>query len=149
MTLRKLLLPASFLLLLVPAISAATAETPAKAGPVGADATAGALKQGMPAAAVKKALGEPAETKPMKAPNGKAEVWVYVREISRRTEQLSATTADVVFNTTESDGSIRQHVTPGQVTLHDVQYLTEETTEVLMFNDHYLTQKVTRAERKL
>ncbi len=146
MNLRKLLLCALLVALLVPRISASTPEA---AVPAGKESPAPALKQGTPAADVKKLLGEPTETKPMKAPNGKAEVWVYVREVSRRTEQLRVSTPDVVINTTESDGTIRQHVTPGQVAFQDVQYLTEETSEVLMFNDHFLAQKTSRSERKL
>ncbi len=151
MIFRKLFLSALLAGFLVPGISATNPEVSDKARPPGAaaDNPATTLKQGMPAGAVRKLLGEPTETKPMKAPNGKAEVWVYVREISRRAEQMRVATPDVVINTTESDGTVRQHVTPGQVTFHDVQYLTEETTEVLMFNDHFLAQKSSRQERKL
>lgn len=155
MNFRKSLLSASLVLLLVPGISAAS-SAPAEAGakkdkPAAADSAnpLSALKEGMPAEAVRKLLGKPGEIKPMKAPEGKAEVWVFTREISRRVEQMQITTPDVIVNMKEPDGSTRQHITPGQVQMQDVHYLTEETAELLMFNDRYVVHKVSRGERKL
>jgi hypothetical protein len=54
-----------------------------------------------------------------------------------------------VINVTEPDGSVRQKITPGQVRFEDVQYVTEDLAEVLLFNDHYVLHKVSRRERKL
>jgi hypothetical protein len=66
-------------------LQAGCANTPAtadKAEPKSVPATAEnaqfpELKAGMPAALVRKALGEPREVKPMESTVGKAEVWVY------------------------------------------------------------------------
>jgi hypothetical protein len=107
------------------------------------------LKQGDPASKLTELLGKPLETRPMKAPSGKAEVWIYVKEVSRRMDRIDRSTADTIINVTESDGSVRQRVTPGQVRFEDVHYVTEDVIEVLMFNEHYVLHKVTRGERKL
>lgn len=79
----------------------------------------------------------------------KAEVWGFVREVSRQVEQISLATPDVVVRITEVDGKLAEQITRGQTTLHDVHYVTEEVVEVLMFNDHYVVHKVIRRERKL
>ena len=107
------------------------------------------LKQGDPAAKLKELLGEPLDTKPMKAPSGRAEVWIYAKEISRRLDRIDRSTTDVVISVTEADGSVRQKVTPGQIRFEDVQYVTEDVTEVLLFNGRYLLHKTNRIERKL
>jgi hypothetical protein len=85
----------------------------------------------------------------MKAPSGKAEVWVYLNEVSRRMDRIDRSTSDIVVNVTESDGSVRQKITPGQVRFEDVHYVTEDVIEVLLFNDHYVLHKIARRERKL
>lgn len=130
---------------------ASTVSAPAvaapKEGPTGKPLDS--LKQGDPADKIKKLLGVPAESRPMKSPSGKAEVWVYVQEVSRRMDRIDRSTQDVVINVTESDGSVRQRITPGQVRFEDVYYVTEDVIEVLLFNDRYLLHKVNRLERKL
>jgi hypothetical protein len=108
-----------------------------------------ALKQGDPVAKLRGLLGEPVEARPMKAPSGKAEVWVYLNEVSRRMDRIDRSTSDIVINVTESDGSVRQKITPGQVRFEDVHYVTEDVIEVLLFNDHYVLHKIARRERKL
>ena len=84
----------------------------------------------------------------MKAPNGKAEIWVYVKEIGSRVDRVGIPTADIVTYSQGADSGMRQTITPGVVQFHDVRYVTEEITEVLLFNDHYVTQKVSRRERQ-
>jgi len=107
------------------------------------------LKEGMPADAVRKLLGQPDAIRPMKTDEGKAEVWIFTREVSRRVDQIRIDTPDVVVEVRESDGTTRRQVTSGQVQFQDVHYLTEETVELLMFNGQYVVHKVSRAERKL
>ena len=107
------------------------------------------LKPGQSADAIKALLGEPGEIRPMDSPKGKAEVWVYLKEVSRRMDRIDVSTPDVVINVTESDGSVRQKITPGLVRFQDVHYLVEDVNEILLFNDQYVVHKVTRRERKL
>jgi len=146
-------IPLTFLLsiLLVPGIGAAPSSEASTKSRVKGDGEnpLPKLKQGEPAEVVKKQLGAPAEIRPMKAPSGTAEVWVYVKEISRRLDRIDRSTSDVVINVTEPDGSVRQKITPGQMRFEDVHYITEDLIEILMFNDHYVLHKITRQERKL
>ena len=137
MTIRRLLAPALLTLLLVPGIRAAT------------EAPATELKQGMPAEAVLKLLGRPDQIKPIKAPEGKAESWVYSREIRQRVEQFNAVSPDIVTSTVDANGVVRQITSPGRVETHEIRYVTVETTEVLMFNDHFVVQKKSVAEHKI
>ena len=146
MNLRNSVIAVTLLALLVPGARAASPAAP--------DATAASktpqvvLKQGQPAEAVRQAFGKPDGIKPMKAPNGKAEIWVYVKEISVRVDRVGLPTADTVIYSQTPDGGMRQTITPGEIQFHDTRYVTEEITEVLMFNDHYVAQKVTRRERQ-
>jgi hypothetical protein len=147
MHLRSLLSLLLTFLLLIPAVRADSTSAPtARPTP---ETPLDMLKAGDPAARIKQLLGDPAETRPMKAPSGKAEVWVYVTEIARRVDRIDRSTQDVVVNVTESDGSVRQRITPGQVRFEDVHYVTEDVVEVLLFNQHYVLHKVSRLERKL
>jgi outer membrane protein assembly factor BamE (lipoprotein component of BamABCDE complex) len=107
------------------------------------------LKPGQTADSVRALLGDPVEVRPMASPKGKAEVWVYISEVSRRVDRIDVSTPDVVINVTESDGSVRQRITPGLVRFQDVHYLTEDVSELLLFDDRYVVHKVTRRERKL
>jgi hypothetical protein len=147
MHLRILLTLLLTFMLLIPAVCATAPAAPtAKPKPENPLAE---LKAGDPAARLKELLGDPVEVRPMKAPSGKAEVWVYVTEISRRMDRIDRSTAEVVINVTEADGSVRQRITPGQVRFEDVHYVTEDVVEVLLFNEHYVLHKVSRLERKL
>ena len=130
-----------------PAPELVNTTTPAPASVV-AGREAG-LKRGMPADAVMKIMGKPAVIRPMEAPNGKAEVWVYVREISTRIDRVGFPSQDEITYIEHGVNKLRVAVTPGPILYHDVHFITEETIEVLMFNHHFLTQKVTKAERQL
>jgi len=144
MNLRNSVFAVLFLALLLPgarAVTPAATDAAAKTPPV-------TLKQGQPAEAVHQALGKPDETRPLKAPNGKAEIWVYIKEVSTRMDRVGFPSADNVIVTRAADGTMHQTTTPGPLQFHDIYYVTEEVTEVLMFNDHYVTQKVTRRERQ-
>lgn len=108
-----------------------------------------ALKMGMASDAVIALMGKPASVRSMPAPNGKAEVWIYSRQMSTRVDRVGFPSADVVTNYTGADGKQRQSTTPGAMQYHDVRYVTDETVEVLIFNNHYVTEKTTMAERQL
>lgn len=145
---------ACFVVIVIPVavirgMSAEPAASPAPAAKAKPAEPLQNIKQGDPATKITDLLGKPLEVRPMKAPSGKAEVWIYVKEVSRRMDRIDRSTADTVINVTESDGSVRQRVTPGQVRFEDVHYVTEDFIEVLVFNEHYVLHKVTRGERKL
>lgn len=76
-----------------PAVSLLSTESPANksATPV--------LEKGMTAEQIERIAGKPAEIRPLKAPEGKAESWIYRRVVDRQTRQIAATVRDVsTFN---------------------------------------------------
>jgi len=82
-------------LLALPALAATAPETPAKTDAPDAEqsATPGkkakrALEKGMPAEEVIRLIGKPAEIKPMETTEGKAETWIYRRELGHQTRQV-------------------------------------------------------------
>lgn len=105
-----------------------------------------ALKAEMPASAVRELMGKPEEIKPIKAPEGKAEVWVYTRSVSNRMERVGFPSAEVVTIVIGSDGQPHNQTTPGPIQYHEVYYVTEKTLELLMFNDRFVTAKISQAE---
>ncbi len=121
--------------------TAAASETAAKA-------KESALKPEMPAAAVRELMGKPDEIRPMKTPDGKAEIWAYNREVSIRMERIEVPTAPIVTTLVDANGVAHQSQTPGPPEYHNLSHITEETTELLMFNDRYVTHKVSRHERQ-
>lgn len=94
-------------------------------------------------------MGKPDEIKPMKAPNGKAEIWVYKRETNERTERVPVGAVPITVTTFSADGKSSSMQTIGEdVKYANVRFTTEETVELLMFNDHFLTGKISRQEIK-
>ena len=154
MILRKLLPSALLVMLLVPGIRAATPAPTApatpdpKAGKVAAD-PASTLTQGMPAETILKIMGKPDEVKPMKTEKGKAETWVYSHDLGQRVDQFQVSTPDIIVSVTDAKGGVRQLVTPGHPETREIRYTMVEMIEVLMFNDHYVMNKVSRFERKI
>jgi hypothetical protein len=153
---RNLFLSASLFALLVQVTGAASPSpsTSDKAAPdskpvaVSPDNPESALKQAMAADAVRQIMGQPEEIKPMKAPNGKAEIWVYKRQFNRRVERVQIGTIPITTTVVGSDGIARQQTIGEDIKFGDLHRVTEETVEVLMFNDHYVTHKITRQELK-
>lgn len=147
------ILPVLLLLSLVtPTLQAASAggsETKKIPAPTVQPGKQSALKTGMAAGTVMDVLGKPALIRPMPTATGKAEVWIYSRQISNRVDRVAFPAPDVVTDFTTPDGMHTQTVSPGAVQFHDVHYVTEETVEVLMFNNHYVTEKTTSVERQL
>ena len=108
-----------------------------------------ALKKAMPAAEVRQIMGLPVEIKPMKAPNGKAEIWVYRRELNERAERVQVGAVPITVTVFSTDGKSSSLQTIGEdVKYANVRFTTEETVELLMFNDHFLTGKISRQEIK-
>ena len=150
---RNLLLAASLLALVVNSAGAAAAAADkgapgAKPAAVAPDGPESALKQAMPADAVRKIMGAPQEIVPVKAPDGKAEVWVYKREVNRRVERVQVGSVPITVTTIGSDGQAHEQTVGETVQYGDAHLATEETVQLLMFNDHFVTHKIARREIK-
>ncbi len=154
MKIRDLVLAASLLAFMAQGAGAASPSTPDKTAPdakpaaVVADTPESALKQAMAADAVRQIMGQPLDIRPMKAPNGKAEIWVYTRESNRHVERVQIATIPITTTIVGSDGVARQQTIGQDIKFGDLHCVTQDTVEVLMFNDHYVTHKVTRRELK-
>ena len=161
-TLRRHLLPALFVLLSVGAsaasISSLSDRLPDTSKPCtdASKAPESALKWAMSTAAVREIMGQPDEIKPMQAPQGKAEIWVFTRPVSQRVERIVVGAIPIMSATYQINGSCNDKK-PGraieQKVGETIQYgnlcvTTFEKVEVLLFNDHYLTCKVSQQEVK-
>jgi hypothetical protein len=146
---RNLFLAASLFALVLNGAGAAAPTTPgSKPAAASADNPEAALKQAMPADAVRKIMGQPQEIVPMKAPDGKAEIWVYKREIDQRVDRVPIGSVPITVTVIGSDGRAHEQSIGEKVQYGDLHQATEETVQLLMFNDHYLTQKTTRRDIK-
>ncbi|MEI6106629.1 MAG: hypothetical protein WCR49_06390 [Opitutae bacterium] len=130
-----------------PAATESSAQ-PKPAAPAGIAALA-ELKPGLPAKAVRKLLGEPREVRPMKAPDGKAEVWVYTRELGTHIVRIEFPGPEIITYVIGGDGKPIEQKTAGPSRYENVQHVTEERVEVLMFNDQYVVHKTSRNERQI
>ncbi len=139
-------LSASFFLLALTGAAAepsSPAKTPAEAKPAATSAAnpESTLKQGMPAAVVRQIMGQPAEVTPMKAKDGKAEIWVYKRNTNVRVERVPVGSTPITVTSFGSDGKAHQQTVGEEVRYGDLYKATEETIQLLMFNDQYVTLK--------
>lgn len=107
------------------------------------------LKEGMPADAVRQLLGAPDEVSPMEAPTGKAEVWAYTREISRRREQVVTYPNQQVIVEPQANGPPITRTVLGSPQTIYLEFVLTEKVEVLLFDGRYVVHKVSREERKL
>ncbi|MFA5262670.1 MAG: hypothetical protein WC378_02515 [Opitutaceae bacterium] len=106
------------------------------------------LKKGMAAKEVQQLLGKPVEIKAVKAPTGKAEVWIYRRETNRQPKQIQTGTNVIKVPYTGTDGVEQQRIV-AEVPIFTTQFeITEEVLSVLMFNGYYLEKKVTNTVRR-
>lgn len=151
---RALFLSISLFSLLVQSVNAASpaaSKNPnANSQPVAASAEnpEATLKPAMLSDVILKITGKPSEIRPMKAPDGKAEIWVYRRETNPREGRIQIGSTPIIISVQESDGIIRKYTVSEKAQFGDVHYFTAEMVELLMFNDQYVTQKVTRRELK-
>jgi hypothetical protein len=147
---RSILLSLSFV---ASGLTAFPAETPASPPPAAPAVKVAAnpetsLKKDMPADDVRRLMGAPAEIKPMKSPDGKAEIWVYKRQAHERFDRIELGSIPITETVAGADGKAHQQVIGQKQQFGDVRWITEETIEVLMFDDHYVTQKISRRETK-
>jgi len=127
----------------VPPPDSANAESKtAAATPKGPEAD---LIPEMPAHAVIKIMGKPESVKPMKVQAGKAEVWVYARQVAERVEYVQVSTP-VMGAVANGNGTTRITQTGEKLVNRAEHHITTEVIELLMFNDHFVTQKVSRQE---
>ena len=106
------------------------------------------IAKGTPAEAVKKLMGAPEEIKPFKSPSGKAEVWVYTREIDHRTIQVQVGSKPITTVERGADGQLHDRVIAEEPLFKMQDVTTQDRVELLMFNDHFLAKKVTRQMRR-
>ena len=147
---RVLVLPAVFALLSLLA-GCTTAPPPAPVSP-GAGATASptaealehgpesTLRKGMTAAEVRRILGEPAEIKPMKAPSGKAETWVYHRIIRGPVQQVQVGTRSTPIASMLGNSAAAMPTTVDEPIFRQQAEVIEETLNLLMFDDLLVDQ---------
>ena len=154
MKIRHLFLTAALFVLLLHGAGAASSSTPdnivpgSKPTAVSPDSPESALRAAMAADTVRHIMGQPEEIKPMKAPSGKAEIWVYKREINRRVDRVQVGSTPITISVIGGDGQAHQQTIGENVLYGDLHHVTVETVELLMFNDHFVTCKVTRQQLK-
>lgn len=154
MNTRRLWLAAPLLALMANIACAAVAPGAGKATPgakpvvVSPGNLETALTKAMPADAVRKILGQPMEIKPMKAPDGKAEVWVYKRETDRHVERVEVGSIPITNTVIGGDGKAHQYKVGEEIQYADLHCATEETVQLLMFNDHLVVCKISRQESR-
>ena len=103
-----------------------------------------ALTKARPADAVRKILGQSMEIKSMKAPDGKAEVWVYQRETDRPVGRVEVGSIPITNTVMGGDGKAHQYNVGEEIPSADLHGATEETVQLLMFNDHLVVCKISR-----
>ena len=148
MQLRSQLLPALLFGLLLQTADASPAP-PDPAG--GGSKTAAAAPKGpeaflipaMPADEVVKIMGKPDTVKPMKVQAGKTEIWVYSRQIDEKVEYVQFF-APVMGAVPSGNGTTRVVQTGVKLENRAEHHITTEVIELLMFNDQFVTQKVSR-----
>ena len=120
--------------------TAAAARPPAvTAAPTGPEAD---LQKGMPADAVQRIMGKPAEINPMPSPDGHAEVWVYHRTISALVQQVPVGTRSTDITTIGGDAMahVAQRIEE-PVFAQQIETIYE-TVSLLMFDGKFIERKV-------
>ena len=125
--------------LLVGAVSAAQTDSKVPAEAASKKPAKTPLEKGMTAETVRKLIGEPNEIKKLKSPEGKAETWVYRREIGVRF-------IDVAAGTRQVPAYVGVGGTDGMGTRTEIIYrkkrvIIYRVTSLLMFNDRLVLAK--------
>ncbi len=156
-TLIRLFTPSLFAFLLVGASAASSVapdRTPGgnKATGVSSAEPESMLQWAMSADTVRQIMGQPDKIRPMKAPNGKAEIWVFTRQLNPRVDRVPVTTIPIMTTTNivigssndkKSGPTLDQKI--GETIVYgDLFSATVETVELLMFNEHFVKQKISR-----
>lgn len=143
-------LPALLIGLLIQTVGAS--ESPPDSANAGSKAAAAAperpeesLMPSMPARVVIKVMGKPDSVKPVKGREGKAEVWLYSRQVSDRVDYVQLS-VPIMGAVPSGNGTARRAVTGEKLETRAEHHITTEVIELLMFNGAFVTQKVSRAE---
>jgi outer membrane protein assembly factor BamE (lipoprotein component of BamABCDE complex) len=110
--------------------------------------TDSSLKKGMSAREVEQLLGKPAEIKPMNAPSGKAEVWIYRERKGEVSKQIQVGSKPITIMVKGPDGVDRQQVISEEIIYKMQNDITEETLSLLIFNGQFIEKKVTTGVRR-
>jgi hypothetical protein len=150
MHVRSQFLPALLIGLLVPATGAAaippdSANAGSKAAAAAPKGPEESLLPAMPANTVIRVMGKPESIRPVKGQTGKAEVWVYSRQVGDRVDYVQVSTP-VMVAVPSGNGTARMVVTGEKLTNRAEHHITTEVIELLMFNGAFVTKKVSRAE---
>jgi hypothetical protein len=125
-------------------VGSAQAAATAKA-PVDAKNPENSLKLAMAADTVIQIMGKPESVTPMKSDKGKAEIWEYRRQVGDRMDVVVLTTP-VMSPVPDGNQSTRMVATGERVDNHEEHHITTELVDLLMFNNHFVTAKVSRTE---
>jgi hypothetical protein len=98
------------------------------------------LEKGMTTGVIRQKLGDPAEIKPMDAPGGKAEIWVYHIENTVGVTQVASGTRDVPAFSMGLSGPITIMVPEPVYTM--VEKTSMVTLSLLVFNDRLAAQRI-------
>ncbi|HUJ42705.1 MAG TPA: hypothetical protein VLW52_03755 [Opitutaceae bacterium] len=141
------LLPIALITLLAGCASAPAPSTATRAGSgsPAADAVAASgpeatLQKGMPVAMVKRIMGEPSEIRPMKSPEGKAEIWVYHRTTRGAMQQIPIGTTSTDITTIGLDGKANVQKVTGETIVRQETQIVDETINLLIFDDQFIEQ---------
>lgn len=111
-----------------------------------APATVKVLTLGMTDAEVRQQLGRPAAIKPMKAPEGKAEVWTYRRPLATVVRQITPTTQRIPSAAAPGDCP---HPEMAREPVYRTETIAvEEVTQLLFFNGTLQGSKRAKAEQR-
>jgi len=103
------------------------------------------LLPSMPASTVARIMGKPDSVRPVKVQAGKAEVWVYSRQVSDRVDYVQVSTP-VMGSVPSGNGTNRTVVTGEKLVTRAQHHITTEVVELLIFNGAFVTRKASRAE---
>jgi hypothetical protein len=122
------------------------ATTDAKPVLVAPETPETALTRAMPADAVIKIMGQPKEIKTLKAPVGKAEIWVYKREADRHVDRVEIGSIPITITRIGEDGKAYLETVGEKIQYADLHCVKDETIQLLMFNDHLWICKISSQE---
>ncbi len=83
-------------------------------------------------------MGEPVEKRPMKAPSGKAEVWVYHRSTNGLVKQVQVGSISTPLTTKSTSGAIVVLGSVNEPVFKQATEVLDETISLLMFDDIYI-----------
>ena len=99
------------------------------------------LMRGMTAVEVRRIMGEPDKIEPAPAQAGKAETWIYHRITHGPSKQIEIPGKDIVVPRPGANGATIMVTIPGKPTHKKTHLKMDETIQLLMVDDRYLTSR--------